>query len=542
MTAARGLTLAALLASAPAHADPVAVRVIDRAGEVAYVAPGRDAGLVPGTVVRFGALELTVVEATRATAVVRIGERTLAIGATGTALVSAAAADGPTARLAPPRPLEAWRAQWPAARRPADGQTPTPVPLGVTAVAGRLQAALALRGVAVLADEPTGTAELRATVAYQLLADRPLTVALDVSGRWFGAGRTGARAPLRVHAAQLGWGDAAAPRWAIGRLPWAGTGVGPLDGVRASWRRGAVETTAYVGLDPDPIDGRPSADAARFGAEVAYDAPDRPGAPRLGLALTGSTWDGGLDDQRATASVDLRRGDGSVTGWAEAQAFADDNPWGAAAIELVGAGAAASWHRPRYHGSVEVGFARPDRSRRLAEALPASWLCGATAGPPGTDPARESCAGGDAALGVAAAAGLTVGAVTLDAMARTDRTTGPETDQTVSGLVVAGVAPRPRWRVEVGGAGGRGGFLDWYAGETAVRYTPARRSEVTARYRSELLAYLGALDRLVLHTVELGGRLSPASRVELAIAAAATTGLDRDAVTVVTSLSWRPAP
>src|SRR5262249_9621988 len=130
-----------------------------------------------------------------------------------------------------------------------------------------------------------GDAEGRVIATFDLLDDRPLAADLDVAGRWFSGGydrRT--HTPLFVRAAQLRNGDPAEPRLALGRLRFAATWVGMLDGGRASARIGAIEIAAFGGAVPDPLSGKPDTAATRFGGELAYDAPQAPWQPRLAIA------------------------------------------------------------------------------------------------------------------------------------------------------------------------------------------------------------------------------------------------------------------
>ncbi|MBK9032480.1 MAG: hypothetical protein IPL61_14415 [Myxococcales bacterium] len=536
--------LALLVVAVPAIAvaDPIAVTVVDTAGDVAFVSPGRDAGVVAGVTIQIGARTLTVVEATAATAAVRLDGAPLAVGATGVADVTPGAASAAVARLAAPRPLDGWRQQWPTPTRPADAQHPAEVPLGAGGTVGRLHAALTLHGAAALASSPSAGADLRAQVSYQLVRDRPLAVDLDVSGRGYLDGTSGARTPVWVHKAQLRYGDAYDPRLALGRLAWAATGVGLLDGVRAMAVVGGVELAGFGGVVPDPIDGRPDAGAARFGAEAIYDDATGPWQPRLSLTLVGSTWRGALDERRVTATAEASRGALTASGWAEAQAFASDNPWGASAVEVTGAGAALDWHRRGQRASIELGLARPERSLRLAAALPRDWLCWRSEGAVGADPATEACAGDDRTLDASAAVGLTRGPWAVDATVRASRTMTAATVDELAALARLEYRLRPHLRLVAGGAGGRAGFLDWYAVEAGVALDRGRRWDAGLRYRPELIAYAGALDRFVSHTLALDGRLRVGPTLDAALALAATTGEDRDALAVLTTLAWRPAP
>jgi hypothetical protein len=248
----------AIATAAPtrARADDRRVQVVEIAGDVAYVEPGEGAGLAVGSVVRFGRKRLTVVGVTREHAAVRLDGARLDVGARGTATVTAGATAGAIAARPAPRALDAYRAQWPDPRRPADTQTPRAVPLGAGTISGALRAALWGSGMAALdGEDATYALEAGARVSYQPWRERPLAADLDVAARLFSAGRRGARAPLQVRAAQLRWGPAADPRLAIGRLRWASTSTGMLDGARVAAHVGPVELAAFGGLVPEALDG-----------------------------------------------------------------------------------------------------------------------------------------------------------------------------------------------------------------------------------------------------------------------------------------------
>ena len=88
MKYALALSLVLAVAAHPAAADPVTVKVVDVAGGAAYVAPGRAAGLVRGTKIKLRGGEVTVVEVTEKTAMVRLEAVHAAIGDSGVADVT----------------------------------------------------------------------------------------------------------------------------------------------------------------------------------------------------------------------------------------------------------------------------------------------------------------------------------------------------------------------------------------------------------------------------------------------------------------------
>lgn len=530
----RGFTRTALAAfialggtSSPARAEERAVTVVEVAGDVAYVTPGGDAGIAAGDRVQLaGGLRL-VLETTAATAAVKLEGATVAIGAAGSVTITppGTGATAPLHARAAVRPLDAWRAQWPDAIRPATLQHPAPAPLGGGPPPGTLHAALVAHGHGVV--DRSGPAawalELRGTISAEPWRDRPLGLDLDVAGRVYGDGRAGARTPILVRRAQVRWGPAADPQLALGRLAWAAEAVGLLDGARLSRHLGALEIAGFGGVVPDPVDGRPDTAASRFGGEVIWDRPLDAWRPRLALTALASTWDGALDERRLIASAEVDRDAFTLAGWGEAQGFAADNPWGAPAVQLTGAGAGLTWRQRGRRASVDVTFQRPERSLRLTTAPPLvedGWWLDTTASA-GTGGARWS----------------------LDGTATLGTTHGDGRFIDAGALVLGELRVLPRaTRLQLGVTGGRTHFLDWYGLELGVAVPARRRWDLAARYRPELMAYTGALDRFLSHTVAVDARWTLSSSLDLTAATLATLGEDRDALAVFATVAWRPLP
>ncbi|HEY0988927.1 MAG TPA: hypothetical protein VGD80_17790, partial [Kofleriaceae bacterium] len=120
------LVLVVVLA-APAVAAPLRVTVVEVAGGMAYLDKGSSDGVVRGTRVAFGGQTAVVVEVTAGSAVIELGSFALAVGSTGTADITPPSSSVP--RLPRPRPVEAFRGQWPAPELPASTQSPRPVAL-----------------------------------------------------------------------------------------------------------------------------------------------------------------------------------------------------------------------------------------------------------------------------------------------------------------------------------------------------------------------------------------------------------------------------
>lgn len=536
----RALVAVAIVAGArTAAADVVQVKVIDVAGGLAYVTPGRAAGIVPGAKLRLGRVELVVTEVTEKTAVVRLGKQRIAIGDAGTAEVTPGAATAARA-LPAPRAPEAFVGQWPDPVLPATTQDPDPVTLGAGRPPGRAHVAVIGRAFGVASpDDVAGDAEGRVIASFDVLTERPLAVDVDLAGRVFTDGyNKQTRTPVFARAAQLRYGDAADPRFALGRLRYAASAIGMLDGGRAAVRIGDVQVGAFGGLVPDPLSGKPDTSAARFGGEVVYDAATAAWQPRLAVSAHGSTWDGEVDERRLSLVGSASHDAWWFDGWAEAQAFSSDNPWGASAVELTGAGATAQWRKRGRHLGVDLNFQRPERSLRLAAALPPEWLCTLTFE---TGDTSTTCEGGDWWASATTSAGIRTGRWAVDAIGSVGRSHGQYVGLDSSGYVRGEVRLGPG-RLQAAVSGGKASFASWTAGELGGGFAPSRRLDVAARYRPELLDYVASTGPVLLHSIVADGRYAVSSALDLALSAIGTTGEDRDALAILAIIAWRPLP
>jgi len=541
------VALAAVIAIAGAReaaAERVQVEVVEIAGGLAYLEPGAKAGLRPGQTVVLGKASFEIVEVTEGTAVVRIGATRVAVGDRG-AVNGVEPGAATTRRLPPPRPASTWTGQWPEAVRPSSQQSPADVPLGQGRAPGRLHAAVIgsgmfspnSKGASSLGD---GEANGRLVLSYDLLADGRLAADLDVIARLYSTGYDSRqRTPVWLRTAQLRYGPARDPRVALGRIPWAATGVGILDGVRAAARFGTFQVAAFGGLVPDARNGRDDTGTSRFGAEVGYDDPSSSWQPRVSLTAYGSTFDRSLDERRAGVYAGATHGGLDLDGWAEVQSFPSGNPWGAHALELTGAGLGAEYRRRGKHVGVDVTMLRPERSMRLAAALPPGWLCARV--PLSATP--EDCAGNDLWSWATGSAGLSTSHVLLDVggSVGTTHSGGRFVDASVFGRAELRGLPR-RGRVIGGGFFGRSSFLDSAGGELGAGFGPIEDVDVTITYRPEVLAYVARTETWLVHSVILDGRWALRNELDLDGSAIVTTGPDRDALVMIASVVWRPLP
>lgn len=520
-----------------AAADPIAVSVTEVAGDSAYLSAGRAQGLAPGAIVVIAGHEVTVVEVTETTAVIRLdGTWRPAPGASGTATVVAGAAVS-VKTLAKPRAAALFVGQWPDAERPADRQRPAAVPLGGNGVArGRSHVLVTAHGFgAADRDNTVGSAEGRIVASFEPMTERPLGIDLDVAGRIYSTGANKqARTPLFVRAAQVRYGSARDPQLAIGRLRYAASALGMLDGVRAALHRGDLELAAFGGLVPDPVSGKPETSASRFGAEAIYDLARAAWQPRIGVTAYGSTWNGALDERRLAAVVSANHGATWLDGWAEVQSFGSGNPWGASALELTGAGASATWRERGRHLGVDLTFLRPERSLRLAAALPAEWLCTMAVG--GT-----ACSGGDYWAAATGSAGVRTSRFAVDAIGSIGESHGVYRGVDSSGYV-RGELFLGTWRLLAGAAGTYAPFLQTISGELGVGYAPGRRFDGTLRYRPELANASASTGAVTLHSLLADLHYAMSSTLDLGLSMIGTTGPDRDGLAGLVLIAWRPLP
>jgi len=437
---------------------------------------------------------------------------------------------------------DSFRDQWPAATHPADAQDVASVPLGSAKVPGAIHVAVLGHGYAAIERHGTGAAqgEARVVASFDVLNDRPLAAEADVAVRGFstGADKT-LHTPLFVRALQVRYGNSLDPTLALGRLRFAATSVGMLDGGRAMFRTGSLEVAAFGGVVPDPISGRPDTSVSRFGAEAVFDAIDNDWQPRIGLTAIGSTFGGQLDERRLVVSATANRGSLLLDGWAEAQSFAANNPWGAAAVELTGAGLAAEWRSRGAHLGADITFLRPERSLRLASALPSDWLC--TRAPQPGDVATESCRGDDSSATASMSAGLRRGRFVVDGIGTVGRSHAVSTSYTSSAYLRAELHI-DRHRLVLGSSVGRAEFGAWTSGEGGIGSLVTTKLDVEVRYRAELLDYVAATKALLLHAIIADVRYRFRTNLDLGLSALATTGMDRSALGALATFAWRPLP
>jgi hypothetical protein len=507
-----------------ASAEPVPVKVIDISGEQIYIEPGEEAGLRLDTRVTIGGATYVVAELNAKTAALRPerGQRgAVALDTAGTAEVTAKRA---------PRSADAFREQWPPAVPPARTEKPATIPLGGEAGGGASRVTVIGHafGAAGRAGE-AASAEARIVATFDGLGGRPLGIDLDLAGRAYSQGWNGdERIPIMVRTGQVRWSRLVA----LGRLRHAATGLGMLDGGRVAVRAGKLELAAFGGLVPDPLSGEPDTDASRFGVELGFDDPLHDWQPRVAMTAYASTFDGELDERRLSVSGSAAHHRVWLDGWAEAQSFAADNPFGAASVELVGAGAGTSWRTREAHAGIGVTFLRPERSLRLAAALPPAWLC--------ERDRTAMCVGGDRWIATTASAGLRRARWSLDAivsLGQTTQLTDAEAATDVSGYLRGEVVAGEHVRIFGAPSAGRNAFSEWVAMELGAGIA-SDRVDAMLSYRPELLAD-GPFDRVTLHGLTGELRVAASPVVDLALVTLATLGEDRTMLAGLVTMVWR---
>jgi hypothetical protein len=535
----RAALLACVLASRVAAADRITVKVVEVAGDTAYLQPGRAAGLAPGTRVHIGGRDLVVVEATEKNAAVAVDRAGVTVGQTGTADVTAGHGDR-TGRMPAPKPLEAFKEQWPAAELPAEHQEVASVPLGEHTLTGTTHLALYGNLFGNLdAAGSGGQAELRGVSTFNPMQGSAMAADVDTSLRAYDVGwNAEERTPLFVRAAQLRWGDPGDPALALGRLRYAASSLGMLDGARAAVHTGDFEFAAFGGLLPDPLSAHPTTAASLFGAEMIWNDASAEWQPRIAVTAHGSTWDGQLDERVLQVSATAHHGATLLDAWADVQNFDTTNPWNAPTIDLTGAGATAEWRDHGDHVGLDFTFLRPEQSLRLMAELPPDWLC-ARAPLPGNVP--ESCSGEDYWLAATASAGIRRWWGSIDAVGSLGYTQSVTIGYDASGYVRAELGSR-ELRAVIAPAFGHDSFGAWVASDFGIATSLSTHLDADLAYRPERLDYVAATGAYFMQSLVTDLRWAVNATTDFALSAVGTIGGDGNVLALLTTIVWRPLP
>lgn len=367
---------------AEARGKRVRVVVVDVAGGRAYLSAGESKGLRLGDRVRIAKRRFQVVAVNQENAAIELGRRTLRAGQRGVVRVAPQAAPQTFETRPKPRPPSEFAGSTVSAARPADSQSPKYVPLGMVA-SGRnralLQADYALTAPLGGEGSAIGRTRLRARLHYEL-SSAPVTLDLDGFSESWHAGDLDLRP-----------GNPSRPLWtlrqlefgyrgerfsgAAGRLRYASTTLGQLDGVRAGGSlNSSWSLSAFGGTLANPLDGGYSTEASRFGTELRWQG-ESAARPLASLTLFGSRFQGAADERRALLSFEAFPEQGRVGAQAQLSLFHDGNPWGARALELTWVGLNGSFRVGAVDLQASLDARRPDRSRRVAAYLPTGYFC-----------------------------------------------------------------------------------------------------------------------------------------------------------------------
>ncbi|HWO13048.1 MAG TPA: hypothetical protein VNN80_26290, partial [Polyangiaceae bacterium] len=328
---------------------------------------------------------------------------------------------------------------------------------------------------------------------------------------------------------------------AVGRLRYAATTIGMLDGARASASLGGgVGVAAFGGTAPDPLDTSPSTDTSRFGAELAYSGELGRAPLRASLTAQGSRFAGQLDERRLTALTESYPAFGRIGARAELSAFDRDNPWSAEPLELTALGGDISFRLDSLRLGLAVEARRPERSYWLASALPPGYFCVPAVISGSTT--REPCVGGDLrTLGLVTAAWQSE-RWSIDATASATGTRRAAAEQATAFLnlrrrdLLAG-----HLRIEAGGGVSSGSLIQSASLNLGVGAGFLEDAlDASVYYRPSVLRYEANSQALVEHGA--GARLWWALLDELdaSLSGDLVTGADVDVLLLQGALAWRP--
>lgn len=473
------------------------------------------------------------------------------VGQTGVARPNGEDQDGRVAQLERPVSPNQFANQWPNPTLPASTQNPEHVPLGNGAAAqGRTSLLFAAGAAAKLPFsgpyEAIGRGFIRGRLQTKPLARKPLFFDIDVAGQaWYASDlelRRGAnsRPPLRVRALLARYGTQYGFQGSLGRLRYAATGLGQLDGIRLQVPiAGNLTLSGFGGAVPAALDGSPDTQTTRFGAELTYDAYDTALRPRVSLTAHGSTFGGQLDERRLRLQADFHPQAGYFGGYGLLSQFDAGNPWNAPENELTAAGVYGGirfWDV--VHTSFQVDMQRPERSLWLASFVPASWLC-ITSPLPGNQP--EQCRGDETRYRAQGTLGLhfTDWAIALGGSAMS--TTGADASQGGGFLHLRlNKFLGDSGHLDVTASGSDGSLYQTAAVAIAPGVTLSRSFDVTLRYRPAVSRYYSDVDFFLEHNAGGSIRYTPSHRFEMHLDADLLTSRDVDVVLVQLLTTWRP--
>jgi len=535
-------------------AGGVDVEVVEVAGGRVYVAPGRGQGVRPGAIVRLGGRAHSVAAATDGYAVLEMAPPFPPLGTIGRAEpTSGAGDDDDPAPLPDPRPLDAFAHQWTDPVLPAATQEVDVVSLGGTGPRdARYRVDVFAGGYAAVSlgdgrGPGIGGGEVRGRVHAEPWAGVPFALEVDAAARFWLAPDLGQRAGgssrpnVYVRELALRYGDVDRFSVAGGRLRYAASLLGPIDGARVEAPRlGGVTVAAFGGGVPDPQSGVPSFEASRFGVEASYRDETSPWRPSATLVAHGSVYDGRIDERRLAASVQLFPDQGRLGAHAELSLHDGDNPWGVSPVELSAAGVEGGIRVDDFDVGARFDLRRPERSRWLAAHLPPGYLC-----------AVEQAQGDGAGPCVDGDDGRYLGSVDVGQRLTRDvrlRAGGqvihypvdPDLSQFGGYAEVVATGYGGRVQGTVRGESWASTLVERHGGRLGGVWTLVPGMvDVGARYRLYVQRYRAELDPTLEHAVGVEVLLRPLPSLDLSVDADVYTGADVDLLLVQLLAAWR---
>jgi hypothetical protein len=528
----------------------VTVKVVEVAGQRAYLAPGEAAGVGIGSLVVFGTRRYRVVAATSTHAVIEIKGHQLKPGAIGRAQASSEPAQ--VAVLPKPEPLSAYEGQWSDPVLPATKQEPEHVPLGSWSDQERIDLALStdVGGTIGLRDgDSFGRAAMRAGLHAEPF-EQPVFFDVDFAVQsWFGGdiqNRPGSasRPLIRVRELQVGYGTLESAQAALGRIPFVAVGVGQLDGVRVRsplW--GGFSIGAFGGAVPNPLDNRPTTETTRFGAQLAYQNESLDSHPFVALSVHGSTYTGEIDERRLNTEFDVFPGNGRIGGHFELSLHDSVNPWRAPRVEVSAAGLDASVRIGLFEIAGRFDMRLPERSLWLTAYLPLGYLCNTAPDPASSTGDELVCVNSnDHRYFGGVDASLTFSRVALHAGASLVHSETEEQFEQIAGYLQARVLRIGEigW-TDVSVAAYARSFVYDYAARLGIGVDIRRMAEISAYYRASLNQYDAAPEGWLQHSA--GGIVYLALRddLDLGLRVDGIFGSDVRVLVLGSNLTWRPS-
>ena len=537
---------------AVAKPTSIEVTVTEIAGGRAYVTPGTQGGVRKEATITIGGKPHRVIEASASYAVVLLEEGPVREKERGRSTIVEEQEVKPSP---PPRALATWAHAWPEERAPASEQQPTFVPLGEASRSRKWDATLAFSAGGLIPFRGQPGASFAYTELDAKLHAEPFSVpaALDFDGalRFYAAedlsSRVGGstRSYLWIRELLASYGNANGWYAGLGRMKYAASTLGTLDGLRLQAKLGGgVTLAAFGGFLPNPLGGEFAVDAERFGVEARLYRPDLKLRPEAALVLHGSMFDGRPDERRASAMFAIYPGHSRFGGHVEVSNFDADNAWKANAVEVTAAGVDQSIRFGPFELSARLDLIEPERSRWLASYLPTSWFC-RTVASPGTPTNAEPCDGQSSmratgTLDLSYSKGIasfTIGGNTMGDLSHHDA------EPNVFGGFFSGRLVRiaKHLRFELSGSYSNATYVNMFGGTAGVGLTLFDDAvDVSAYYRRSELDYASADEWLEQNGVGGVIVLFPTKTIMVTAQTEAIVGNDVNALLVMGTVAWHP--